>query len=114
MNNRILHVEVIGSNHAALKAFYTALFDWPFEDFPEMGYSSTSGDDRPSVGVGTSMDGTSSYATFYVGTDDVSATVEKAAANGGTVLMPESEIMPGLVIGLMADPEGHVIGLMKN
>ena len=33
---------------------------------------------------------------------------------GGSIVMPEMEVMEDVVIGIFADPEGHVIGLVKN
>ena len=52
--------------------------------------------------------------TFYVGVDDVTEYLEKAASMGGSVVMPEMEVMEDVVIGIFADPEGQVIGLVKN
>lgn len=114
MANPVLHAEVIGKDVQALDAFYTQIFDWKLEHFPDMGYASTGGDERPTVGLGRAQDGVSSYVTFYVGVDDVSATLDRVASLGGTVMMPETQVMDGLVIGLFADPEGHTIGLIKS
>ena len=33
---------------------------------------------------------------------------------GGKILMPETNVMEGVTIGHFADPEGHIIGLVKN
>ena len=52
--------------------------------------------------------------TFYVGVDDVTEYLDKAASMGGSVIMPEMEVMDDVVIGIFADPEGQVIGLVKN
>ena len=51
--------------------------------------------------------------TFYVGTDDPQASLDKAVALGGTVIMPVTEL-PQVTIALFADPEGHVIGLASG
>jgi len=37
----------------------------------------------------------------------------EAEAAGGAIVMPETQVMEGTVIGLFADPEGHVVGLLK-
>jgi hypothetical protein len=64
-------------------------------------------------GIGQTPDG-SSMVTSYVGVDDITAYLDKAVSLGGKVFMPETEVMDGVVIGLFADPEGHIIGLAKN
>ena len=50
----------------------------------------------------------------YVGTDDISQHLKRAESAGGSIVMPQAEIMEGTVIGLFADPEGHVVGLLKE
>jgi len=45
---------------------------------------------------------------------DVEAALAKAESLGGTRMMGPDEVMPGLVIGLFTDPEGHVIGVMTG
>jgi len=52
--------------------------------------------------------------TFYVGVDDVTASLEKAVSLGGSIVMPEMQVMEDVIIGIFTDPEGHVIGLVKN
>jgi predicted enzyme related to lactoylglutathione lyase len=42
----------------------------------------------------------------------VSAAASKAEKLGGKTVMPATD-MPQVTIALVADPEGHVIGLMK-
>ena len=47
----------------------------------------------------------------YVGTDDITASLEKAEALGGKTLVPKTEI-PGMGwFGIFADPTGNKIGL---
>jgi predicted enzyme related to lactoylglutathione lyase len=43
----------------------------------------------------------------------VTASLVKAASLGGNVLMPETNVMEGITVGMFADPEGHVVGLIK-
>jgi hypothetical protein len=48
--------------------------------------------------------------TFFVGVSDVAGTLEKAAASGGSIVQPATEV-PGVTFGLFADPQGHVVGV---
>jgi predicted enzyme related to lactoylglutathione lyase len=52
--------------------------------------------------------------TFYVEVPDVEAALALAENLGGSRMMGPDEVMPGLVIGLFQDPEGHTVGLVKS
>ncbi len=47
-----------------------------------------------------------------VHTDDPQAVLDKAAVNGGRVIMRLAEVAPETTIALFADLEGHVVGIM--
>jgi uncharacterized protein len=51
--------------------------------------------------------------TWYAEADDLQAMLNKAESLGGTTVMPPSEPMGGTTIALLADPEGHVVGIVK-
>ena len=51
--------------------------------------------------------------TFYVAVPDIDKALEKATRLGGRVLMPKMSPGKGATIALLADPEGHVIGLTE-
>ena len=48
--------------------------------------------------------------TFFVGVEDVAATLDAAVAQGGKIIQPATSA-PGVTFGLLADPQGHVVGL---
>jgi predicted enzyme related to lactoylglutathione lyase len=50
--------------------------------------------------------------TFYTETPDVTASLAKAKALGGRIVMPRTET-PGAILGIFEDPEGHVLGLVE-
>ena len=114
MANPVVHFEVSGKDLGKLKSFYTELFDWKTQDFPEMNYAIVEKEGEGIAGgIGQETDGGSGHVTFYVGTDDPQATLDKAVTLGGSVVMPVSEL-PMVTLALFADPEGHVIGIVKN
>ena len=52
--------------------------------------------------------------TFYVSVDDLQAYLDKAESIGGKTVTPPTEI-PGVVTyAFFADPDGNVIGLVKE
>ncbi|MGA8015953.1 MAG: VOC family protein [Candidatus Dormiibacterota bacterium] len=111
--------EVMGKDGKALRRFYRDLFDWDIlEAEPSSGfdYGMVNGrDGGVGGGIGTSPDGGSGFATFYVEVDDLTAALARAEKLGGSTIMPPTEI-PGMELrfAYISDPEGHVIGLSKG
>jgi len=104
--------EVLGRDREKLHRFYSGLFDWKIEDDPKMKYGMVQLEDGIPGGIGESPDGGAGHVTFYVNVDDVSGAARKAEELGGKTVMPATD-MPQVTIALVADPEGHVVGLMK-
>ena len=50
--------------------------------------------------------------TFFVGVQDVAATLEAAVAQGGRIVQAATQV-PGVTFGLLADPQGQVVGLAQ-
>jgi predicted enzyme related to lactoylglutathione lyase len=47
---------------------------------------------------------------FFVGVEDVDATLRRAEELGGTTVQPATSV-PGVTFGLLADVHGHVVGV---
>jgi uncharacterized protein len=105
---------VIGKDAATLKSFYGELFDWPLEEAEIPGYffARPDGEEGLQGGIGADPSGGPGHVTFYVQVDDLQAALDKAELLGGRTVMPVSEIPNGPTIALLADPEGHTIGLV--
>lgn len=66
-------------------------------------------------GIGTGPEGYEGHVTFYVEVPDVEAALAKAEQLGGSRMMgPEEMTSAGIIIGMLNDPEGHVIGVMSS
>jgi uncharacterized protein len=114
MSDKVVHFEIVGKDGAALQRFYSALFDWKLNTDNPGGYGMTD----PSqtgvvVGVGDSPDGGAGHVTGYVRVASVDATLAKGKELGGTVIMPKFSPDGSAQLGLLADPQGHVIGLTE-
>lgn len=120
MGNPVVWFEVMGKDGDKLRSFYGDLFDWNYETVEGMDYgmvqSNGDGGGMPAIpgGVGTAPEGAPSYQTFYVGVDDVPASLAKAESLGGKTLVPETELPMGGKIAIFGDPEGNMIGLFKG
>ena len=116
MSHPVVWFEVMGKKGTELQSFYRSLFDWKIEVDNPMNYGmveATKGRGIPG-GVGQHDDGPHPKVTFYVSTTDIEASLAKAKELGGKVLMPRTEIQPGTVLGLFADPDGNAIGLVEE
>jgi uncharacterized protein len=121
MGHPVVHFEVVGTDGDALKSYYSRLFEWEIDDANPMGYGIVSADGNRNAqgqgiggGVSGAPPGYAGHVTFYVEVPDVEATMAEAERLGGSRVMGPDEI-PGmnLVIGHIADPEGHMIGVMR-
>ena len=114
MAHPVVHFEVSGKDLDSLQKFYSELFGWETEKVPgEMPYAMVQAEDGGiGGGIGQAPDG-QSHVTFYVGTNDPQAILDKAQQLGGRTILPVTEL-PQVTIALFADPEGHVIGLAKG
>jgi hypothetical protein len=116
MAHPVIWFEVVGKDLDKLKSFYGELFDWQIQDAPGgMPYAMVQPDPQqpPMGGIGQDPSGGDGHVTWYAETDDLQASLDKAESLGGRTVMPPSDPMEGTSIALFADPEGHVIGLVK-
>jgi uncharacterized protein len=113
-DNKVIHFEVVGRDGPALQKFYSGLFGWKLDTNNPGGYGMSSRDQTGVVvGVGAAPEGAPGHVTGYVAVADVDAALARATELGGSVIMPKYSPGPGAVLGLLADPEGHVIGVTE-
>ena len=122
MVDSVVHVEVVGPDGPGLQRFYAGLFGWEYEtgsvvapavaDAGDYGFVTPAPDAGPVAGgVGTGI-GSSHYAIFYVGVDDVGEALAAAERLGGTRTMgPEAKPDGSLVVGHFRDPAGNLVGV---
>jgi predicted enzyme related to lactoylglutathione lyase len=115
MPHPVIWFEVVGKDAEALRRFYGDMFGWRIDPAPEApGYfMCTTDGEMPSGGIGADPAGGDGHVTFYVETDDLQASLDKAESLGAKTIMPPTEPMGGTRIALFADPEGHMVGLVK-
>jgi uncharacterized protein len=115
MPNPVVHFEVLGKDTEVLSRFYGDTFQWEMQSvMPTYTMAKSGGEGEIAGGVGSAPEGSPGHVTFYVQVDDLQAALEKIAANGGSTVQPPMDIPDGPSIALFADPEGHVVGLVKE
>ena len=121
MGQPVVHFEVIGKDAGKLQSYYAELFGWQIDAENPMSYGIVprEGNTNPDGvgiggGIGTGPEGYAGHVTFYVEVPDVEAALAKAESLGGTRMMGPETIMEGVELGQFADPEGHLVGLVKS
>ena len=110
----IYHVEVMGKDGKALQRFFSDLFDWKLDTNNPGGYGITDpATTGVAVGIGSTPDGSAGHVTGYVKVADINGTLAKVTSLGGSVIMPKFNAGPEAVLAVVADSEGHVVGLSE-
>ena len=122
MGQAVVHFGVVGKDGEKLQRYYAELFGWNVNADNPMQYgmvdakdnTSMSGDNGIGGGIGQGPDGYEGHVTFYVAVPDVEEALQKAESLGGTRVMGPENIMDMVELGQFKDPEGNVIGLVKD
>ena len=121
MPNPVAFFEIGGRHASELSEFYKSLFGWKVESAGQ----SAAGTDFFYVepgdgGIGGGIMQTAgemppSYVMFYVGVEDLKATLEKVESLGGKTVVPPMPIPNDMgQIAVFMDPDDNVIGLHSN
>ena len=114
----IVHFDVPAEDVERAKKFYSALFDWKYQSFPEMQYNlitTTNLDGTPGVGggLGKRMD-PSQRMTNYFGVPSIDTAMKQVSELGGKLISGKMAV-PGM--GFLAncmDTEGNAFGLWEE
>jgi len=114
----IVHFDVPAENIERAKKFYSALFDWKFESFPEMQYHLiTTTDLAGAPGVGGGMGrrrDPSQPITNYYGVKSIDAAMKQVRNFGGTVVMGKMAVPKMGYLANCIDTEGNPFGLWEE
>jgi len=111
MSNPIVHFEIRANDPDAARAFYGELFGWEFPAGGMPGYTYVESGVPGAIpgGIGPTQGG-SELVTVFVGVDDVESALQAAERLGGRIVQPATKV-PGVTFGLLADTQGHIIGV---
>ena len=114
MAHPVIHAEIRSEDPDASRAFFGELFGWTYSDgaFPGYTFADTGADSALPTAIGPLQGGTDSVL-FFVGVDDVEATLERAEQLGGRTIQPAQNV-PGVTFGVFADAQGHVVGVAST
>jgi predicted enzyme related to lactoylglutathione lyase len=121
MGQPVVHFEVVAKDAAATQQFFASLFGWEIDANNPMSYGIVQREQNLNKdgigiggGVGRGPDGYDGHVTFYVEVPDVEAALARAEELGGSRMMGPEQVAEGVEIGLLSEPEGRVIGVIKG
>ena len=111
--NSVVHVEIHSNAPEKTKAFLKDVFDWKFQDMPEMNYSTFEAPSAPGGGL-QKAENMPAGVLDYILSEDIDGTLKKIQSSGGAVVMPKAEI-PGMGwFAVFQDPTGITLALYEN
>jgi predicted enzyme related to lactoylglutathione lyase len=112
MAHPVIHAEIRSTDPDATRAFFGSLFGWTYADgaFPGYTFAETGGELPTAIGP---LQGGNDTVLFFIGVEDVEATLAQAEKLGGTIVQPAQQV-PGVTFGVFADPQGHHVGVAAN
>lgn len=115
MPHPVIHAEIRSQDPDATRAFFAELFGWKVASegaFPGYTFIDTGAEGGPYVAI-SPRQGAQDEVLFFVGVQDVAATLRRAEELGGTIVQPEQKV-PGTSFGVFADAHGHKVGVAAN
>jgi uncharacterized protein len=114
MANPFVHVEMMTSDVARAREFYSGLFDWKLEELPGMDYTMINVGEGTGGGMMKSVQPDSpSHWMAYVLVDDAAVATEKARALGATICREVTEIPVIGWFSIITDPTGATLALWQ-
>jgi uncharacterized protein len=115
MPHPVIHAEIRSQDPDATRQFFAGLFGWKvaFEGaLPGYTFIETGVEGGTHVAI-SPRQGADDEVLFFVGVEDVAATLKKAEQLGGTIIQPVQTV-PGTTFGVFADAQGHKVGVAAN
>jgi len=115
MANPLCHFELMTNDLQKCRAFYSSVLDWTFDDESMPGYTLINTGAEPSGGMMVKPPEAPAAAMHvYFQVDNIDVTLAKAVEHGGKVVVPNTKIPNVGAFAIVADPEGIVVGLLKQ
>jgi predicted enzyme related to lactoylglutathione lyase len=115
MPHPIVHAEIRSKDPDATREFFGDLLGWTYPDpgaIPGYTFVDTGVADALYTAI-SPLQGGSDLVTFFIAVDDIDGAVKRAKELGGQVVQ-EPQHVPGVAFALIADPQGHVVGLTQR
>jgi uncharacterized protein len=114
MGHPVIHAEIRSADPDATRSFFSGLFGWTYSDGAFPGYTFVDTGVEGALPTAISpLQGDSDAVLFFVGVEDVEATLRQAEELGGRTVQPAQSV-PGVTFAVLADPQGHLVGIAST
>ena len=114
----VVHFEIMGRDGKRLQEFYATLFGWQIDANNPLNYGLVQpGIGGPEEGVGGGIASTGDappHVSVYVQVVSLEETLAQVEQMGGKTVLRPIDTPGGPTIAQFADPEGNIIGLVKQ
>jgi predicted enzyme related to lactoylglutathione lyase len=115
MSHPIVHAEIRSADPDGTRRFFGSLFGWTYPTegaFPGYTFVETGVPGALYTAI-SPLQGDGDLVTFFVGVQNIQDTIADTLRLGGRVVQ-EPVTVPGVAFALIADPQGHIIGLAQQ
>lgn len=115
MAHPVIHAEIRSADPDATRAFFGELFGWKVAAegaFPGYTFIDTGAEGGTYVAI-SPRQSAEDEVLFFVGVENVDATLAKAEKLGGKIIQPAQRV-PGTSFGVFADAQGHRVGVAAS
>jgi uncharacterized protein len=112
MPHPVIHAEIRSEDPDVTRQFFADLFGWKVASegaFPGYTFIDAGVEGGTFVAI-SPRQATEDEVLFFVGVEDVAATLKKAEELGGTIIQTTQQV-PGTSFGVFADAQGHKVGV---
>ncbi len=113
----VVHFEIAGRDSKRLQEFYGTLFGWKIDANNPLNYgfveAGIGGPEGVGGGITQSGDGPP-RVSVYVQVVNLEETLAQVEQMGGRTVLPPIDTPRGPTIAQFADPEGNIMGLVKQ
>jgi uncharacterized protein len=114
MAHPVIHAEIRSADPDATRDFLGRLFGWSYSEGAYPGYTFVDTGVEGALPTAISpLQGDQDAVLFFVGVEDVAETLAQAERLGGRIIQP-AQTVPGVTFGVLADKQGHLIGVAAN
>jgi uncharacterized protein len=114
MAHPVIHAEIRSADPDATREFFGELFGWSYSDGAYPGYTFVDTGVNGALPTAISpLQGDDDAVLFFVGVQDVEETLAQAERLGGRIVQ-SAQSVPGVTFGVLADKQGHLIGVAAN
>ena len=115
MAHPVVHAEIRSQDPDATRRFFADLFGWKVASegaFPGYTFIDTGVEGGTFVAI-SPRQSAEDEVLFFVAVQNVEATLARAQELGGSIVQPAQHV-PGSSFGVIADAQGHKVGVASN